>query len=238
LINYPLDFTADVAAGTLPQVSWVFPTLPACDHPSTPPLLGEIFVAQLLETVTANRALWEKTAIVVSYDENGGFFDHVPPPTPPPGTPGEFLTMEKLPADAAGVRGPVGLGFRVPCLVLSPYSRGGFVCGSVLDHTSQLKFLETRFGVEVPNISPWRRKTVGDLTGAFSFGRAPRADVPALPVPTVEQAEILAGECVVPPNWGLGVVDHGTPTPVPAHVSRPHQVKGHRRHPVHVRRAE
>jgi phospholipase C len=235
LISYPANFAADVAAGTLPAVSWVFPTLPACDHPSTPPLLGEIFVAQLLQTVSANRALWEKTAIIVSYDENGGFFDHVAPPTPPPGTPGEFLTMAKLPADAESVRGPVGLGFRVPCLVLSPYSRGGFACGSVLDHTSQLKFLETRFGVEAPNISTWRRKTVGDLTEAFSFGRRPHADVPGLPVPTAEQAEVLAGECVVPPNWGLGVEDYGTTTPVPSHVSRPHQVNGHRRHPIHKR---
>ena len=143
--------------------------------------------------------------------------------------------MHTLPGEAAGVRGPVGLGFRVPALVLSPYSRGGFVCGDVFDHTSQLKFLETRFGVDVPNICKWRRKTVGDMTGAFSFGRRPHADVPAMPVPTVEQAEVLARECVVPPNWGLGVVDLGSNTPVPDHVTRPHQVSGRRRRPIHAK---
>jgi phospholipase C len=233
LISYPVDFAADVAAGNLPAVSWVFPTLPACDHPSTPPLLGEIFVAELLATVVANRALWEKTAIIISYDENGGFFDHVAPPTPPPGTPGEYLSMKHLPEQAHGHRGPVGLGFRVPCLVLSPYSRGGFACGDVLDHTSQLKFLETRFGVDVPNLSKWRRKTVGDMSKAFSFGRHPHLDVPPMAVPTVQQAEVLAGECVVPPNWGLGLEGLASKTPVPDHVTRPHQAKGHRRKPIH-----
>jgi phospholipase C len=233
LISYPVDFVADIAAGTLPTVSWVMPTLPACDHPSTPPLLGEIFVAELLATVVANRALWEKTAIVISYDENGGFFDHVAPPTPPPGTPGEHLSMKHLPSQAHGHRGPVGLGFRVPCLVLSPYSRGGFVCGDVLDHTSQLKFLETRFGVDVPNLSKWRRRTVGDMSKAFSFGRRPHLDVPPMAVPTVQQAEVLAGECVVPPNWGLGLEGLASKTPVPDRVPRPHQAKGHRRKPIH-----
>ena len=235
LISYPVDFVADIAAGTLPAVSWVFPTLPACDHPSTPPLLGEIFVAELLQTVVTNRALWEKTAIIISYDENGGFFDHVPPPTPPPGTPGEHLSMHHLPGQAYGRRGPVGLGFRVPCLVLSPYSRGGFICSDVLDHTSQLKLLETRYGVDVPNISKWRHKTVGDMTGSFSFGRRPHLDVPPMAVPTVRQAEVLAGECVVPPNWGLGLVGQASQTPVPSKVGRPHQASGHRRHPIHAK---
>jgi phospholipase C len=233
LISYPVDFTADVLAGTLPQVSWIFPTFLACDHPSAPPILGELLVADVLQTVVSNRALWEKTAIIVMYDENGGFFDHVAPPTPPPGTPGEHLTMHALPSDASGVRGPVGLGFRVPCLVLSPYSRGGFVCSDVFDHTSMLKLLERRFGVDVPNISKWRRTTVGDMVSSFSFGRAPQAGVPKLPGLSVEQGEILAGECVITGNGPLGVVDKGTPTPVPAKVSRPVQPKGHRPRPIH-----
>jgi phospholipase C len=235
LISYPADFVADIAAGTLPAVSWIMPTLPACDHPSTPPLLGEIFVAELLQIVSTNRALWEKTAIIISYDENGGFFDHVVPPTPPPGTPGEYLSMDHLPDQAHGHRGPVGLGFRVPALVLSPYSRGGFICSDVLDHTSQLKLLETRFGVEVPNLSKWRHKTVGDMTKAFSFGRRPHVDVPPMATPTLDQAEVLARECVVPPNWGLGLGGLASETPVPAHVPRPHQVSGHRRHPIHAK---
>jgi len=146
--------------------------------------------------LVGNRGIWEKTALIVMYDENGGFFDHVPPPVPRKGTHGEFLTMDKLPAAAKGIHGPVGLGFRVPCLVISPYSRGGFVCSDVLDHTSQLKFLEKRFGVDVPNLSHWRRKTVGDMTGAFSFGRAPHDGVPTLPnVMNSEGVKVINAEC-------------------------------------------
>jgi phospholipase C len=233
LITYPVDFTADVLAGTLPQVSWIFPDFLACDHPSAPPILGEQLVASVLSTVVSNRALWEKTAIIVMYDENGGFFDHVAPPTAPPGTPGEYLTMHDLPLTASEVRGPVGLGFRVPCLVLSPYSRGGFVSTEVFDHTSLLKFLEKRFGVDVPNISKWRRETVGDMVSTFSFGRAPHPDVPKLPSLTTKDAAILAGECVITGNGVLGVEDLGTSTPVPAEVSRPHQAKGRSRRPIH-----
>ena len=105
----------------------------------------------------------------VAYDENGGFFDHVPPPTAPPGTGGEWLTASPLPSEASGVAGPIGLGFRVPCLVVSPFSRGGLVCSDVFDHTSLLRFLETRFGVAVPNLSAWRRETVGDLTSTLNL---------------------------------------------------------------------
>jgi phospholipase C len=230
LISYPVGFEADVAADQLPAVSWIFPSFVACDHPSAPPLLGEQLVASVLRTLVSKPKIWEKAALIVSYDENGGFYDHVAPPTPPPGTPGEHLTMDKLPADAGGVRGPVGLGFRVPCMVISPYSRGGFVCSQVFDHTSQLKFLERRFGVDVPNISKWRRKTVGDMTRAFSFGRAPRDGVPTIPGLTAGQVEIIVGECAF--NGPTGVVDKGTPTPVPAHVPRPRQLKGKPRRPI------
>jgi phospholipase C len=135
----------------------------------------------VLSTVVSNRALWEKTAIIVTYDENGGFFDHVAPPTPPKGTKGEFLTVSKLPAAAKGIRGPIGLGFRVPMVVVSPFSRGGLVCSDTFDHTSTLRFLETRFGVEVPNLSAWRRKVTGDLTSAFNFAAKPNNSRPALP---------------------------------------------------------
>ena len=114
----------------------------------------------MIGTLVSNPEVWAKTVLFIMYDENDGFFDHVPPPTPPPGTPGEFLTVDPLPASAYGVAGPIGLGFRVPMLVVSPFSRGGYVCSDIFDHTSQLRFLETRFGVQAPNISAWRRKTV------------------------------------------------------------------------------
>jgi phospholipase C len=231
-ITYPVQFEADVAAGTLPSVSWIFPTFAACDHPSAPPILGEQFVGDVLSTLVGNKAVWEKTALIVMYDENGGFFDHVPPPVPPAGTAGEHLTMDPLPAAASGIHGPVGLGFRVPCLVISPYSRGGFISSDVFDHTSQLKFLEKRFGVDVPNLSHWRRKTVGDMTAAFSFGRRPHDGVPAMPTLSAEDAKILTAECVVTGNGPTGVEDKGTPTPVPHHVPPPHQPHKKPRRPI------
>jgi phospholipase C len=157
--------------------------------------------------VMGHKATWEKTAIFVTWDENGGFFDHVAPPTAPPETPGEYLTVPDVTGSSGGVTGPIGLGFRVPMLVLSPFSRGGLVSSEVYDHTSMLRFLETRFGVEVPNLSAWRRETAGDLTGAFNFA-APPIFKPAkgLPAVVVSPSEAAEGGCeknsavVVPPN--------------------------------------
>jgi hypothetical protein len=75
--------------------------------------------------------------------------------------------VSPLPATAEGISGPLGMGFRVPMLVLSPFSRGGNVVSGVFDHTSQLRFLEERFGVVAPNISAWRRQNAGDLTSTL-----------------------------------------------------------------------
>jgi phospholipase C len=118
--------------------------------------------------------------LFVMYDENDGFFDHVAPPVAPPGTAGEYVTVTPLPETANGVAGPLGLGFRVPMLVVSPFSRGGYVSSEVLDHTSQMRFLEERFGIRADTISAWRRKTVGDLTSTLQMGRADTA-TPQLP---------------------------------------------------------
>jgi phospholipase C len=118
----------------------------------------------------------------------------VPPPVAPKGTTGEYLTVDPLPSDAAGVAGPIGLGFRVPLLVVSPYSRGGFVCSNTFDHTSLLRFLETRFGTEVPNLSAWRRSVTGDLTAAFNFTQ-PDTSVPQLPSPSLADPRVLGSDC-------------------------------------------
>ena len=119
--------------------------------------------------------MWRKTVLILNYDENDGLFDHVPPPVPPPGTPDEF------------VRGlPIGAGFRVPCLIVSPWTVGGWAAGDAFDHTSVLQFLERWTGVQEPNISDWRRETFGDLTSAFGFGR-PAPLPPPLPRDTAEQ---------------------------------------------------
>jgi phospholipase C len=157
--------------------------------------------------------VWEKTALIISYDENGGFFDHVPPPVPPPGTAGEFITAPLAGvAESESIAGPIGLGFRVPCLVLSPFSRGGLVCSDVFDHTSQLRLLETRFGVPVPNLTDWRRATTGDLTAAFDFARPPTDSRPSLPGPDLGVLKaLLEGNLDIL----LGTFDHGRSYPVP-----------------------
>jgi len=180
--SFPGSFKADCKAGRLPQVSWVLAPFLDTEHPPGPVSYGEIAAAGILASLASNPSLWASTAVFMTMDEGGGFFDHVPPPTAPPGTAGEYLTTTRLPALAGGIRGPIGLGFRVPLLVISPFSRGGFVCSDTFDHTSLLRFLERRFGPEVPNLSTWRRSVTGDLTSAFNFA-APDPSRPALPRP-------------------------------------------------------
>jgi len=150
----------------------------------------------------SNPAVWAKTALLITYDENGGFFDHVPPPTAPAGTTGEYLTANPLPADAGGVAGPIGLGFRVPLLVVSPFSRGGLVCKDTFDHTSLLRLLETRFGAEVPNLTAWRRSTTGDLTTAFNFVKVD-SSVPSLPQPSSADSRVLLSTCATSAPFSL-----------------------------------
>jgi phospholipase C len=129
------------------------------------------FVQAVLNELTQNREVWSKTVLFLMYDENDGLFDHVSPPTAPPGTPGETLTAATISSHTDGIRSPLGLGVRVPLLVISPFSRGNHIASETFDHTSQLKFLEQRFGIEVPTISHWRRKTVGDLTSTLFRSR-------------------------------------------------------------------
>jgi phospholipase C len=179
-------FVQDVAAGNLPQVSWIVAPTAKSEHPPFPPAVGEDLSATLLAALTSKPDLWAKTVFIISYDENGGFFDHVVPPTPPAGTAGEYV---------GGV--PIGLGFRVPTTVISPWSRGGRVCSDVFDHTSTLRFLEQRFGVEVPNLSAWRRSTCGDLTTAFDFSTFDPS-VPALPATSERAAAARAGCTTLP----------------------------------------
>ena len=192
--TYPGDFQADVAAGALPQVSWVLAPLISSEHPPAPEIYGEVVTANVLKTLVANPAVWQKTALFITYDENGGFFDHVPPPVAPAGTAGEYLTANPLPADASGVAGPIGLGFRVPLLIVSPFSRGGLVSSDVFDHTSLLRFLETRFGAEVPNLSAWRRSVTGDLTTALNLVKVD-SSVPALPQPSAADSRVTMSSC-------------------------------------------
>src|ERR1700732_5052787 len=122
--QFPVDFLSDVALDNLPQVSWLIGSVLTSDHPPAPSLFGENVLSLITSALMANPVLWAKTALFVTYDENGGFFDHVPPVTAPPGTPGEYVTAPPVPDSSAlgnpPVAGPIGLGFRVPMLILSP----------------------------------------------------------------------------------------------------------------------
>jgi phospholipase C len=176
----PDDFAKDVANNTLPQVSWILSPDSYDEHPPAPAQLGEWYTLQILNTLLSNPTVWASTVLFIMYDENDGWFDHVPPPTAPAGTDGEYLTVDPLPSSANGIAGPTGLGVRVPMIVVSPFSVGGWVCSDVFDHTSQLLFLRTLFGVNPPNVSSWRRSTVGDLTTTLPMLRSPVTKAPKL----------------------------------------------------------
>jgi phospholipase C len=193
----PAVLRQDVENGNLPQVSWIVGPYATTEHATAMPTAGADYIRRILEALTADSSVWAKTLFILTYDENGGFFDHVKPPQAPRGTPGEYLTTSGLlhAPEATGVAGPIGLGPRVPTMLISPFTRGGYVSSETFDHTSILQFLETRFGVEVPNLSAWRRKTCGDLTSAINFAGTPRPSVPDLPdtVELMREAKELCG---------------------------------------------
>lgn len=198
--TFPNNFVGDVTSGTLPSVSWIIPPLGFDEHPSSSPANGMYFTSLVLDALTANPAVWAKTVLFLMYDENDGWFDHVPPPTAPAGTPGEYLTATPSSVLGAGyqsqdlsITGPLGLGMRVPALMISPFSRGGNVVSEVFDHTSQLKLVAERFGVEVPNVSAWRKAAVGDLTSAVMSG-VYNTSVPAIAAPPLPP-QTLSGSC-------------------------------------------
>jgi phospholipase C len=163
------QFEYDAANDRLPTVSWILPTSVQSEHPDYLPAAGADYVASKIEAIASNPKVWAKTAFILNYDENDGLFDHVAPPVPKPGTPSEFIN---------GL--PIGGGFRVPLIIVSPWTAGGWVATEQFDHTSVLQFLEKFTGVHEPNITDWRRKTFGDLTSAFRFKDA-RKTAPVLP---------------------------------------------------------
>jgi phospholipase C len=166
--------SADITGGTLPQVSWLVPSAADSEHPGASTPVGSAnFVYRLLDTVASDPDTWNSTAIFLNFDENDGYFDHVPPPVQPRPASGEST-------DWTTAR-PIGLGPRVPMTVVSPWTVGGYVSSEVFDHTSVIRFLESWTGVKEPNISPWRREVCGDLTGVFNFqtpGTPPVLDHP------------------------------------------------------------
>jgi phospholipase C len=183
------QFRQDVTTGNLPTVSWIVAPENFSDHPSSA-WFGAWYVSEVMDILTQNPEVWKKTIFILTYDENDGYFDHVPPfvvPNPHDETTGktsegldtsvDYVTMEqerKKKIEEKYMRqSPIGLGYRVPLVIASPWSRGGFVCSEVFDHTSSLQFLENFLSekkkkkILESNISPWRRSVCGDLTSVF-----------------------------------------------------------------------
>jgi phospholipase C len=183
-------FREDVRRGRLPQVSWIVAPESYTEHPNWTPDFGAWYVSQFIDILVSKPDVWSKTAMLLNYDEEGGFFDHQVPPTPPQssfyGMSTVETTNEIFPGDKNHPSGPYGLGMRVPMIVISPWSKGGWVNSEVFDHTSVIRFIEARFGsasagvLKETNITPWRRAVVGDLTSAFDFAK-PNADRIMLP---------------------------------------------------------
>ncbi|MFI6943225.1 phosphocholine-specific phospholipase C [Streptomyces sp. NPDC050418] len=193
------SFAEDVAAGRLPEVSYLVPSALDSEHPgASSPIHSATLVYKVLDALASHPDVWRHTVVLLTYDENDGFFDHVPPPVPPAGDTEEHWQ---------GL--PTGLGIRVPMLVISPWSVGGHVSSEVFDHTSVIRFLERWTGVREPNIGAWRRRVTGDLTGAFDFRRG-------RPQPEVEQP------AAIPPFTG-----RWRPQP-PVHQKMPGQEPGRR----------
>jgi phospholipase C len=172
-------FRSDVKHNRLPKVSWIIAPEAYTEHPNWQPDYGSWYVSQVVDILASNPEVWSKMALFITYDEDGGFFDHLVPPTPPQsraeGRSTVETTNEIFPGDADHPAGPYGFGVRVPMLVVSPWTRGGWVNSQLFDHTSLIRFLEARFArhhrsdlIET-NITPWRRAVSGDLTTAFDF---------------------------------------------------------------------
>lgn len=180
------QFREDVNNGELPTVSWIVAPENFSDHPGAA-WYGAWYISEVMDILTKNPEVWKKTIFILAYDENDGYFDHVPPFTVQHlhkeaqgktsagiDSAVEYVMKTQQSSDGNDVReSPIGLGFRVPLVIASPWSRGGFVCSQVFDHTSSLQFLEhfinKKFGKQIreTNISQWRRVVCGDLTTSF-----------------------------------------------------------------------
>lgn len=183
------QFRQDVNNGRLPAVSWLVGPANFTDHPSTP-WYGSWYVSEVIDILTKNPEVWKKTVFILTYDENDGYFDHIPPfvapdPSRPetgkcsPGIdPGvDYIRRARELAQGVAEKeardGPSGLGFRVPMIIASPWTRGGHVCSQVFDHTSVFRFVQNWLGqktgqqITENTISLWRKTVTGDLTSAF-----------------------------------------------------------------------
>ncbi len=179
------QFFKDAAAGRLPPVVYIDPAFGTNDdHPPVHPILGQELIAAVY-TALARSPQWNNVLLVITYDEHGGYYDHVPPPTTTDDTLARF-----------GVDGFQQLGFRVPAIVAGPYVKQGHVSSVVYDHTSPLKHLQNVFGLDPLTA---RADAANDLSDCIDFDRLERGE----PAPPIELPVLDALE------WPI---DHGTCT--------------------------
>ncbi|WP_422138050.1 phosphocholine-specific phospholipase C [Endozoicomonas sp. ALC020] len=185
---------SDIENKTLPQVSWIIAPATYSEHPGpSSPVQGGWYTQEVLDALTSDPDTWSKTVLIINFDENDGFFDHMPPPCPPSLSEGAFHGESTV--DTTGEyhteNQAYGPGPRVPALIVSPWSRGGWVNSQVFDHTSVLQFLEKRFGVIEENITPFRRAVCGNLLSAFNFENPNDEPLPSLPEMTKSEADTI-----------------------------------------------
>ena len=184
-------FKADVSEGRLPAVSWIVAPKAYCEHPAeSAPVQGAWYTMEVLKTLVENPEVWRKTAFFVMFDENDGYFDHLPQPAAPSFNPDHSFagdSTEDTRSEYFGDYAVTGLGPRVPMTVISPWSCGGWVNSEVFDHTSVIRFMEKRFGIEAPQISAYRRAVCGDLTSCFDFSGSRHA--PVINAPDLDRAQ-------------------------------------------------
>lgn len=235
------QFREDVATAKLPTVSWLVAPKNFSDHPSAP-WFGAWYVSEALNILSSNPELWKKTIFVLTYDENDGFFDHCPPFVAPrmghPATgacsPGVDSSLEFTTRDRVS---PIGLGYRVPLIIASPWTRGGWVNSQVCDLTSPIRFLERflsrkcKVDLHEPNITSWRRTVSGDLTSCFRPWRGEALATPAFLdqrtwMTTINQARGKAlpdpGQPLTPPEIAAAIAQPA------AHPRLPRQEPGTR----------
>ncbi|HZD75494.1 MAG TPA: phospholipase C, phosphocholine-specific [Acidobacteriaceae bacterium] len=213
------EFRSDVQSGKLPQVSWIVGPAGYTEHADFPINYGAWYISQIFETLVSNPEVFSKTVFIINFDEADGSFDHVVPPTPPqtPAYGASTVSIENEIITDSVPTGPSGLGPRVPFLVISPWTKGGYVNSQIFDHTSVIQFIEKRFGVFEKNISPWRRAVTGDLTSVFNFFN-----------PNDTPVSLPSTEGFLPPTAQLagGSVNTFTPTLTNVILGVPQQEKG------------
>lgn len=196
------QFRSDVDAGELPTVSWLVAPSNFSDHPGAP-WYGAWYLSEAIDILTKNPEVWKKTIFILTYDENDGYFDHVPPfvaPNPKDAATGVVsksldISAEFVPKEQSDRESPIGLGFRVPMVVVSPWTRGGYVNSQVFDHTSSIQFLEhflshkTGQKIHEDNITSWRRSLCGDLTSVFRPYQGEQISFPK----TIEKTPFIEG---------------------------------------------